>query len=233
MTEMMDIFDSQPEAEDFYGPHEFHVTTDPTTTARGVFEQACGTLGVKAHIIYNETPHGESVTDYLTGSLKECTSLESLAELGRIAHGLRSAGLDVVRQKIEVSRSHPLAPRLPSDHLPAGSYFESHFTLPDLPTIHGRGRLEWRGVPLLISTTDNKRRQGLLFATLRHYTTTSGDFRTNIQELHRTLTKQLRYVKWPTIEYAMYDSKPEHDSDWVNSYRDLDFGEIEQPSAHL
>ncbi|MDB5163617.1 MAG: hypothetical protein JWS12_234 [Candidatus Saccharibacteria bacterium] len=220
MSEQNGSFILEAGVRDFFGPHELHVTADPITTDPQLFREVCGQLGVKAHIIYNETPQSESVPDYLTGSDYECTSAESLVELGRIASGLRSAGIEVVREKIETTPWHPLAPKSASDARRPGSYFESHFTLPDLPTTHGWKILKWRGNPLLISTTDNKRREGLLFATLRHYESTSDEFCQTIEKFHAALAEQIE-VKYPTVEFAVYDSNPTHDKKWVDSYAAL------------
>ena len=223
MDEHHGNFILEAEAGKFFGPHELHVTADPATTDPQLFREVCGRLGIKAHVIYNETPQGETTADYLTGSDYQCTSAESVVELGRIATGLQSAGLQVVREKIETVPWHPLAPKSASDTQRPGSYFESHFTLPDLPTVHGRRILQWQGEPFYISTTDNKRRDGLLFATLRHYNSTAEEFCQTIEELHSALSQQI-VVEYPAIEYAMYDSNPSHDRAWIDSYRALCMG---------
>jgi len=217
MAEHNEIFTLNPAVADFVGPHELHVTANPNTTDTGLFQEICGQLGVKAHVIYNELPNGETSTDLLTGSEYECTSAESLSELGRIASGLRTAGIEVVREKIETTPWHPLAPKTANDPQKPGTYFESHFTLPDLPTTHGWKLLQWRGTPFYISTTDSKREKGLLFATMRDYQSTSMVFCQKIEDIYNALAEQIE-VTQPTVEFAMYDSNPDHDKEWVNSY---------------
>lgn len=204
----------------YVGPHELHVTVAADSTDPKIFEEACGDLGIKPHIIYNEVPSGNTIVDYLTGSDFNGRSSQAFAELGRIAGGLRAAGLDVVREKIETSPWHPKAPKSSLDRLSEGTYFECHFTLPDLPTIHGFRALEWGNVPFLISTTESKRAHGLLFATMRHYISTAGAFCENVNQIHATLAQQIE-VGIPTVEFSLYDSNPDHDNAWIDAYRNL------------
>lgn len=205
----------------FVGPHEIHVTASPETTDEEQFRQACGDLGVKAHVILNEVPSGEAQVDYLTGSEVNGRSGEAFTELRRISAGLRAEGIDVVREKIETTPWHPMAPKSSLDKLPPDTYFECHFTLPDLPTVHGFRALEWGGVPFLISTTESKRQAGLLFATMRHYISTAGAFVENVNDIYASLSKQLDDLKPPTVEFALYDSNPDHDNAWIDAYRKL------------
>jgi hypothetical protein len=200
----------------YVGSHEIHVTTDPETTDPNHFRRACGKIGVKAHFIYNEFPDGSTQTDYLTGSQCYGDRNAAFADLGRISTGLTESGLAVVREKIEVSPQHPEAQRATTQVEP-GHYFESHFVLPDLPTIHGWRMLDWEGTPLLISSTDNKRAQGLLFATLRHYSTTAAEFCQRIDALYSALSEQIAVTR-PTVEYALYDTNTKHDAAWVDAY---------------
>lgn len=205
----------------FVGPHEIHVSVSRETTDARLFKEVCGDLGVKAHVIFNEVPTGEIEVDYLTGSEINGRSGEAFTELGRIASGLRSEGLEVVREKIETTPWHPIAPKTSLDRLPPDTYFECHFTLPDLPTVHGYRALEWVGVPFLISTTENKKKAGLLFATMRHYISTAGAFVENVNKIHQSLALQIEDLKLPTIEFALYDSNPDHDKDWIDAYRKI------------
>lgn len=205
----------------YVGPHELHVTVHPETTDPELFSQACKDLGVKAHKIYNETPHGELTIDYLTGSEFYGRSSQVFAEMGRIAAGLGSSGLHVVRQKVETTPWHPMTPKTSLDRLDTGQYFECHFTLPDLPTIHGFKFMNWGNVPFLISTTDNKKKAGLVFATMRHYISTAGEFCDNVEKIHEALTWQIGEVAMPTVEFSLYDSNPDHDKDWIDGYRNL------------
>ncbi|MBP7807430.1 hypothetical protein KA047_02945 [Candidatus Saccharibacteria bacterium] len=207
-----------PQLDGYYGPHELHVTVAPDSD-QTVFRSICDDLGVKAHIIYNETPAGVTTVDLLTGSELEGGSGSAFVELGKIATGLRSVGLEVVREKIETTPWHPAAPKMSLDQMRPGTYFECHFTLPDLPAMHGYRPLEWGGVPFLISTTDSKRQRNLLFATMRHYISTAGAFCESVDRIHGALSAQLGEVKKPTVEFALYDSNPHHDKEWVNAYR--------------
>lgn len=139
--------------------------------------------------------------------------------MGRIASGLKSSGLEVVREKIETTPWHPLSPKTSLDQMEPGTYFECHFTLPDLPTMHGLKPLEWGGIPFLLSTTESKRQKNLVFATMRHYIATAGTFVEGVNNIHATLTAQLGEIKLPTVEFALYDSNPTHDKAWVDAYR--------------
>lgn len=206
----------------FRGPHELHVTVDADSTDPDLFRGACDELRVKAHIIANEVPGSrERITDYLTGSEVTGKSVQAFTELGRIAGGLRAAGLEVVREKIETTPWHPAAPKTSLDRLHEGNYFECHFTLPDLPTIHNFRAMKWGDVPFLISTTEHKREQGLVFATMRHYISTAGEFCRNVDEIHDALQKQIGPVKAPTVEFSLYDSNPGHDDEWIDAYREV------------
>lgn len=212
------------ETMNYVGPHELHVTTDPAKTDPVQFRESCDQLGVKAHVIYNEQPDGGVVIDYLTGSEIHGRTEEAFVELHRISRGLAESGLAVVREKIETHPEHPAAPRSPFDSMPQGSYFEAHFTLPDLSTMRSAKVWERDGVPFLISTTDSKREAGLLFATMRYYTATASAFCDSVDAVHTAVQAQmleagLGGVKKPVVEFAVHDTNPEHDKDWVNAYR--------------
>ena len=77
------------------------------------------------------------------------------------------------------------------------------------------------GVPFLISTTEHKREQGLIFVNMRHYISTAGELCRNVEEINTALELQIGAVKAPTVEFSLYDSSPGHDDSWINSYRDL------------
>jgi hypothetical protein len=207
--------------ESYVGPHELHVTVAAETTDPNKFRNACSELGVKSHIIFNKMPGSESVTDYLTGSEIIGSSVEAYMKLGRISCSLREAGLEVVREKIETTPWHPNAPKTSLDRLNDGNYFECHFTLPDLTTIHGFRALHWGGVPFLMSTTERKQQEGLLLATMRHYISTAGEFCRNVDEIHQALEQQIGKITKPTVEFSLYDSNSDHDNQWIDSYRHL------------
>lgn len=210
---------SELNGEDYVGSHEIHVTVAAETTDPAHFKEASEQLGVKAHVIYNEFPNGDTIVDYLTGSEIHDSTERAFSEMGRVATGLRESGLNVVREKIETTPWHPDSPKTSLDRLAPGQYFECHLTLPDLETIHGFRVLKWGDVPFLISTTDNKREAGLLFATMRHYIATAGTFCQDVEDIRAALAAQLTTVSMPTVEFAIYDSNPDHDNEWVNAYR--------------
>jgi hypothetical protein len=205
----------------YEGPHELHVTVDAKDTDPEQFREVCKDLDIKAHIISNELPNSEPILDYLTGSEYRGSSGQAYIELGRIASGLKESGFNVVREKIETEPWHPNSPKTNLDRLAEGTYFECHFTLPDLPTVHRITHLKWGDVPFLISTTEKKRQSGLLFATMRHYISTAGEFVKNTAGIYAALSEQIDNIPEPTVEYSLYDSNPDHDTVWVNSYRKL------------
>ncbi len=203
---------------DFVGPHELHVTVAPDSDPE-LFATACADLGVKSHVIYNEVPGGETIVDYLTGSEINCRSSKAFTELGWLAAGLESVGLEVVRKKIETIPDHPASPKTPLDRMEVYSYFECHFTLPDLPTMHGFQPMGWNKIPFLLSTTQSKRERGELFATMRHYIATADTFVKGVDDIYMHLSGILGDIKQPTVEFALYDDNPDHDKQWVDAYR--------------
>jgi hypothetical protein len=209
---------------EFFGHHEFHVTANPNTTDPDYFKYVCGHTGVKAHVIYNELPGGGEVVDLLTGSTLRGTTSQAYRKLGFVAGSLQASGIDVVREKIETVPEHPLAPTSLDVETTEGGYFEAHFTIPDFDGLHERRLLRYRGEAFYLSTTDSKRANGLLFATMRDYHTTAEEFVARINAIYEAIAPQLINepfdFKKPVVEFALFDSNPNHDIDWVNAYRD-------------
>ena len=129
-------FDGRPLPADAL-PHEIHVTVRAADVPR--FRDTCAYLGVKPVLLALQLQQSDFM-DLMTSFSFMGTSEAALAEAARQANGLRAAGFEVLRQKIESAPWHPWAPtRTNAQAMPEGAYFESHVAV--VTPFGQRGRL--------------------------------------------------------------------------------------------
>lgn len=176
---------------------QLHVTVAPDSDPLR-FHDACIVLGVRDLAVANTLRSGERRSELLTSSTVRGTDVAgALAELRRIAHGLRTRGLRVVRQKIETA---------PPPHYVPGTYLECHVLV--TPG-------NWLALSLVLNMHLSLTGQEKHYLTLRSWDSSYGifkrelDLKVSILEVHQA-RPQARRTEW-----ALYDSNPELDEEWM------------------
>ena len=200
---------------DFY---EIHVTVKHAD--RDYFVTTCRNLNVKPILLSLQNKDGvHMVDDVMTsstikGSLSDCEN-----ELNRISSGLKSAGLDVVREKVETWPFHELVPNKENNlSIPRGCYFESHVNIlccdelmPELASICKKYNFHLSRNIFKDLGNGNYN----IMATYRDYNSKLEDF----QEYLNTAVSEIKSrftVEKLIVEYAIKDSNYTHDDVWIN-----------------
>ena len=202
-------------------PHEIHISIAPPDNPR-LFLRVCEELGVRPCVFDNEFANGQHLTDYLTASDYRTTTEAAMTEMRRLGQAFVESGLSVVREKIETSPTNPVSPRRdkdsPTPH--QNSYFETHFD------VHEIGR-DWLGrlalvqlmgpeEPILLSV--NRKKPDEFLATYRVYGTYYEDYMERFVDVRAKLADHYDITTADT-EFAAYDSNPQHDKAWYESYK--------------
>lgn len=199
-------------------PQQIHVTVNAD---RGHFESICSRIGVKALAIKNIFRGGIDRTELITSSLTYECDAAAYREMARISKTFCSAGLEVIREKIEVAPWHVDTPtRENHKRLRAGQYFESHLVvltdsedsckkLSDVSLIEG----------VHLSRNETKWRAGVhkTMATLRSTTVGNVDnFNDRVAGVVERLRRRGLEVEKAIIEFARFDSNVALDGPWMS-----------------
>ncbi len=209
-------------------PYEIHVTVESADKKQ--FIQVCNSLNVKPIFLALQNRSGETkLHDVMTSSVHIGSDQSALLELERIAGGLTVMGLNVVRRKIETVPWHPAAPSVVNGvfNMPAGCYFESHLNViikAESPAEFDRKRKDLKGVAEQHGAHLSKNvfkefspTEFTLMMTLRSYVVQRETFETRRDALHQTLQSLGFEVEKVITEFAVYDSKNDHDSAWLQT----------------
>lgn len=200
-------------------PFEVHVTVRSPDIA--AFREFCSGIGVKPIVLDLQDREGTSVlTDVMTSSKITGTDRDAYNHATTVATCLRIAGFEVVRQKIESVPWHPNAPkRGESRPMPSGSYFESHLAvtttadrLDDLAAVaKATGCHRSRNV---------FKRDGntlVVMLTRRVLDGSHEEFSADVDRIASEIRSAGFEVGKVEIEFAVWDSKVEHDKAWTSA----------------
>ncbi len=201
-------------------PFEIHITV--AEAEQQPFIDTCKLLDVKPIILALQAK-SSVIKDVMTSSNFMGNNREALEEMARISHGLKKAGFEVLREKIETVPWHPAAPsREFARHvMPPHCYFESHL---GIKMTHGDDDAEMRLKHfckvhnLHLSKNAFKELSGgqyVIMATYRVYDGVSEDFKQQVERLHEKLLSARFDVEKLIIEFSIYDTKISHDSEWL------------------
>lgn len=199
-------------------PYELHVSVDirDVDSAKSV----CESLGIKLTIL-TLVPYGETF-DAMTSVVHYGDNSSALAELEKTAKALRSCGVTVVREKIETVPWHPLAPN--GAPMPTNCYYEAHVAvelLGDYSRAYGERKTTLEKIAgehgakisYNVGKTFTPEHQ-LVMVTLRSYVLGLQQFEESLSVLVKSLTENGFSSSKPNIEFAMYDTNPQHDYKW-------------------
>lgn len=205
-------------------PYEFHVTVR-TSDIKG-FRDTCELLGVKAVIIDLQDRQGGSLMqDVMTSSTYIGNNPGAYTELQRITSGLREAGFEVVREKIETVPWHPAAPDAPNipeeeQEMPKGCYFETHFGVrlshDQVPALREvAGMINAHMSRNVFKTYDDGTVKVML--TARSYTGSATRFQERVDHISGELCEMGYTIDKVIVEFALYDTSVHHDATWVQA----------------
>ena len=204
--------------------YEIHVTVQ--TKHPEAFTAKCKEIGVKPIILDLQKKSGDVLCEVMTSSTistDDQTVETALREMYSIENELTKNGFNIVRGKIETVPWHPSAPSEHNgkQHFP-GSHFETHFGVvinypedaEDLREIAKRFNMH------LSKNVFKHRPDGsyIQMATYRSYDKVKEDFELLVNEIAKSVfSHHLVLEKPPKIEFAIYDSNANHDSQWLKS----------------
>jgi NTP pyrophosphatase (non-canonical NTP hydrolase) len=200
-------------------PFEIHVTVK--NADRDKFIQACQELSVKPILLDLQNQDGVVVLkEVMTSSKFVGNNQQVYEEICRIAQGLKDAGFDVVREKIETVPWHPSAPS--KEHgvqdMPKNGYFESHIGI--IVSNEQRGEVSEIAKQFSAHLSKNTRKslgngKEKLMLTFRLYQGVFEDFKEKSGRLYLELQNKGFEPEREIIEFALYDTKISHDVAWI------------------
>ena len=205
-------------ANPFPLPFEIHVSVS-NKSKYSDFVEACKTIGVKAiSLDLKDTTEKTVLDEIMTTSKMVGNNKQAYDEVERISTELTAAGFEVVRKKIETVSWHPAAPKiLGNKKMPKGCYFETHIEI--LVNMVNAGCLAGALTHWKASLSYNKNKapedgSKKALITIRDYKSfeTMDEVSKN---LHEYLTISGFKPSKPLIEYALYDTNPNHDKEWI------------------
>jgi hypothetical protein len=201
-------------------PYEMHVTVSAENSDLEDFKRICGVLGVKPILLDLHIQGDKPIKDLMTSSVYMGDNRGAYEELQRISKGLRKAGFEVVREKIETIPWHPAAPSRAHERtaMPPNCYFECHLAV--LCTEDTEELLtEVAGLSSAHKSRNVFKRYGdgtyTVMVTLRHYDGFYECFEKKVEELKLALTNREFEVAKEIIEFSIFDTKVSHDAAWI------------------
>jgi len=202
-------------------PFEIHVTVKVADD--GEFKKICKQLEVKP-IILDLQMEDTTVKDVMTSSVHMGDNRSALDELERIVRGLKAAGYEIVREKIETVPWHPAAPTYKSNSpkMPLNCYFETHIGV-NIPNDEVRKQdlqeiADYFDVHMsrnAFKTHDDGSYMQMI--TYRAYSGTYEQFEKTADLIHGSIILDNFEVEKRITEFSIYDTKVSHDVEWLKS----------------
>jgi NTP pyrophosphatase (non-canonical NTP hydrolase) len=198
-------------------PYEIHITVQNVNTE--CFISVCNNLNVKPIFLALQS-NQKDVEDVMTSSVHMGNNRSSYEEMKRISDGLKNAGMDVVREKIETVPWHPASPsnEQMEPFMPTDCYFETHMGV--LVTECTQSKLR------VIAEEHNSHLSKNIFkintdgsyiqmVTYRKYDGVVEDFNEFADKLYNAIIGDGFEIDKRITEFAIYDTKNSHDFNWL------------------
>jgi hypothetical protein len=198
--------------------YEIHITVKTDNTPE--FIRQCEAVGVKPIVLDLQKSDGSSgIQDVMTSSKITGDDYDAFQKMVEVSHTLTDKGFNVVREKIETVPWHPKA--LVHDGYSTENYFETHIpVLIKEDEVEGLAKVA-KFLKLHLSRNAFKKLSNgyvVQFITLRTYTESLITFKFWMKYHMEALYKYgYSFFEEPEIEYALYDSKVNHDAEWIAS----------------
>lgn len=201
--------------------YEAHITVSLADVDE--FTSACREIGVKPIVLDLQKKQGGVMKDMMTSSTIKASYEEARAYVEEKSSLLEAKGFAVVRKKLETT---PWNPRTPSvagklQSVPESTYFESHLQV----LIHEDQRpvLQTLATGLgfhLSRNTFKVREDGMsvVMMTVRDYKLLYEPFAAVVEHAKSTLEENGFPVEKTIVEYAIWDTKINHDAAWTGDH---------------
>lgn len=203
-------------------PYEIHLTVQSAEV--NSFKSICSKAGVKAVLLDLQNKNGDLVMkDLMTSSTHIGSDSSVWEELRRIESFLHANNLKVIRRKIETVPWHPWAP-CNSKALKVilnNSYFESHLAIECTKTTQRKLQELAKELKCHLSRNVFKRTDSdkfILMLTYRRGDIPYEEFAALLQNIQNRLAESEFRVDKTIVEFALHDSKIEHDKEWIDDY---------------
>ena len=219
-TKWLELQDKEDGVKDVV-PYEMHVTIKSVPNVE-YFKRVCGDIGVKPIVLELEKDKEVIVKDFQTSSNFFGDNRGAYVNVTDIANKLRSAGFEVIREKIETIPWHQASPRDNDINptMPKSCYFESHISV-----------IVTKETKLLLESVSKEHEAHLSrnffkklndneyvnMVTLRSYTGTYEQFLSKLEALKSSIKEHGFNYEKEIIEFAIYDTKLSHDFNWLNN----------------
>jgi len=205
-------------------PYEIHITLNAQNGINiDKFKEDCKNIKVKPILLDLQNQSGESVMDdVMTSSKIFGNNGEAFDEMKRISKDLSNLGYDIIREKIEASYWHPLAPfKEDGDtEMPDGCYFECHLNIlcsedrmVELSTISKSNNCH------LSKNAFKSFPDGsfTIMMTYRSYTEMYEEFEDKLQIIKGILEMSKFSIEKEVVEFSIYDTNNNHDNKWLTA----------------
>lgn len=199
-------------------PYELHISIDITDIEKA--RSVCLANGIKLTEI--AISRDGVLFDAMTSSVFYGTNQGAFEQLAGTEKMFNEAGVTVVRRKIESSPWHPLVPV--NADMPKGCYFEAHIGVALREENEEAYQARWADLRKItgdhgckasfnlnkIFTATNQ----MVMVTLRSYVLERTKFQNALNNVMASLVSSGFDATKPNIEFAIYDSNPQHDYLW-------------------
>jgi NTP pyrophosphatase (non-canonical NTP hydrolase) len=234
---------SKEEQAQFPLPYEIHITVDGIEMRDPImfdskrfdqdyFTKVCRDYLCVKPITLDLEINGGSIRDVMTSSKHFGDNRSAYEESQRIVNRLKECGFDVLRTKIESVPWHPSAPVISTGkEIPNGCYFESHIgviisqeekeDLTDFAdvTLKDKSIVDLSGKAKLSRNFFKPVKDGKFVNMLTYRSNICGrpKFQLEVETIKQMLINEGFNFEKVEVEYAIYDTKVSHDSNWINN----------------
>lgn len=205
-------------------PYEIHITIN----AEGGIDLAkykldCEEVGVKPIVLALQDTKGTKVMDdVMTSSKLYGHNGLAYEEMKRISTEMSNKGYNVIREKLEASFWHQKAPFKEDGDtkMPEGCYFEVHLNI-----VCNTNRME--ELSAIAENTDCHLSSNAfktfedgsftIMMTYRSYEQMYEDFEASLYDIKKQLETNAFKIEKEIVEFAIYDTKINHDSKWLTA----------------
>lgn len=202
-------------------PYEIHITLKDVSDIKK-FKEDCKSLGVKPIVLaLQDSSFNKKMDDIMTSHKVYGNNGDAFEEMNRVSESLKKIGYKVIREKIEASYWHTKAPfRADKDKImPKGCYFEVHLNIRCNNEIRDILANIAKDKKCHLSTNIFKKfdnQEYTIMMTYRAYEGTYEDFEEHLESIKKDLNLNNFNVEKEIVEFAIYDTKINHDDIWLN-----------------
>lgn len=198
-------------------PYEIHITVSTSDIQQ--FKDDCKEINVKP-IVLDLINNQNTISDVMTSSIVVGDNNTAIQSMKSISNFFKTKNYTVIREKIETVPYHPAAPNKLNPKMPDNCYFESHLNVKTSVDLFEKLKLIAYNHNAHVSQNVFKKFDDgtcIIMVTLRYNNLIIEDFKIKLQNLIDSIAKCNEFILMKSIvEFSIYDTKIQHDSQWVN-----------------